>query len=103
MSPVPEVFGYRSCWIRIIVEALKPYNVTSRLQRLFSRCLSSVCFLKKFSSLGVHLVDKVTRHLCAMMFHREFRHVEKPIVDQPEEFVRTHSSHHVFGKITLEQ
>ena len=44
LSPALEAFGDRSCWIRIIVEALKPYNVTSRLQRLFSLCLSSVFY-----------------------------------------------------------
>ena len=42
-------------------------------------------FVKKIS-LVLQLVDKITQHLCAMTFHREFRHVEKPIVGQPEEF-----------------
>ena len=48
--------------------------------------LAAVWFVNYFSSLGVQLVDKVTRHLCAMTFHRGFRHVEKPVVDQLEEF-----------------
>ena len=42
-------------------------------------------FLKKIS-LVIQLVDKITQHLCAMTFHRELRHVEKPIVGQPEVF-----------------
>ena len=41
---------------------------------------------KKFFSLGIQVVDKVSRHPCAMTSHWEFRHVEKSIVGQPEEF-----------------
>ena len=49
---------------------------------MFEFCI----FLKNFFSFGIQLVDKVSRHVCAMASHGEFSHVEKPKVGQPEEF-----------------